>query len=83
MHFFRSNDHIYHLRISLEYTDIHKILHGSGSVHSGLNGTNDDARLHEERITHEKYLELGWSVLLHSPYSANLVPTFLDRCKTL
>lgn len=39
--FFLGNDHICQLRISLEYNDIHKILHGRGSLHSGLNGTND------------------------------------------
>ena len=34
----------------------------------------DDARLHSVRIMQEKILDLGWSVLLHPPYSADLVP---------
>ena len=36
---------------------------------------DDNARTHTARVMQKNLLELGWSVLLHPPYSPDLVPT--------
>ncbi|GFV98187.1 mariner Mos1 transposase [Trichonephila clavipes] len=35
----------------------------------------DNARPHSPVVTHQKFWELGWEVLMHPPYSPDLAPS--------
>ena len=44
---------------------------------------HDNARPHTARVTQEKNLELGWSVLSHPPYSPDLAPSDYQLFRSL
>ena len=43
----------------------------------------DNARLHVSLMTRQKLSQLGWEVLIHLPYSADIAPLDFHLCRSL